>query len=212
MTRPRRSRGERFSTRALRPSSGARPSPRRMLLRSMTRKISRPGSATSLLLTSGRRRSTGASVARTATSSNASIVRGLPSTVRMKSSAVRPVTGRPSLSTTIASTVTRSTPARNTGSCACPTRDTTTRATARVASRMAISAPLYHHAAVRQRPSRALRPPPDSAIWIPAIRRIGSTGFSYASFCRNPNVVPTSASGMKPAISRPVTDSLRFVN
>jgi hypothetical protein len=28
---------------------------------------------------------------------------------------------------------------------------------------------------------------------------------------RNPNVVPISASGMKPAISRLVTDSLRFV-
>ena len=37
-------------------------------------------------------------------------------------------------------------------------------------------------------------------------------GVLYASFCRNPNVVPTSAPGMKPAIPRLVTDSRRFVN
>jgi hypothetical protein len=36
-------------------------------------------------------------------------------------------------------------------------------------------------------------------------------GFPDRLFCRNPNAVPTSASGMKPAISRLVTDSLRFV-
>jgi hypothetical protein len=79
---------------------------------------------------------------------------------------------------------------------------------------MAISAPLYHPAMASGRPI-AVIPYAHDAIRFGNLDSEHPTNWIFAlpegRRSRNHNTVPTSASGMKPAISPLVTDSLRFV-
>ena len=90
--------------------SAALPPPRRMWPWSTTNAISRPAPTDWLLATSGASSFTSATCGRwRSTNCTVTISRGWPSTLTPKSDAASPVTGRPSLSTTVTSAVTSDT-------------------------------------------------------------------------------------------------------
>ena len=90
-------------------SNAVLPRPMPMLSESTTSMISRPPAAPALELYSSALAGTASAVAAIEMNSADAIWRGLPSTDRVKSCAVRSGTGRPFLSTTLTSTGTRST-------------------------------------------------------------------------------------------------------